>query len=344
MNPENKITHISINGSSYSLLQYLLLQDIDVSKNHTYYFFGDGIASSIRKNFQQCTYFPTKPVAGIKQVRRSLYKIYLRILGWHKYKFIKDAEIYAQDYLYPAILIGKKEYSLLQESPYHLTVNNQEGCTDYIKRENKRKSLSGKIEKFLYGEVLVQDLGCNPQCTTIHLTEENESPSLSGKNVEIHSLAELWKNSSPEKKEFICSIFNIDNTYNSLFKEKDTIFLTQPLVDDGILTTQEYIEMLTRLFAKYDESRLCIKVHPRDSFKYNEFFPKIAIYESRINLELLFLVGLNLKKVISICSTAVNCVPPEIEVDWLGTSFNKNLEARLGNSIVPFRAYNQINI
>lgn len=337
----NQITHICICGSAYALLQYLLLQSKEDSSEHTFFFVGSGVDATISRNLSHCKRFDTLPAKGIKRVKRIFEKIYLRCFGRMLYPFIRKAEIYAQDYLFPVVLIGRNTYRLLNESPYFFTINYSEDSCEYKRCKNHLHSLSGKIESFLYGKPLVFLPGQTSLCKEILLTEPNNSPLLLGKKYRIDSFKTLWDLSDESKKEYILSVFNMSN--DDLISQK-YIFLTQPLVKDGLLTDDEYKELLQKIFCKYDHTQLCIKVHPRDDYDYSRVFPDIQIYTKPVNLELLLMLNQKCDKVISIFSTAVNSIPEDIEVDWFGTSVHPKLVQYSGNTVVPYRKYNKVYI
>ena len=335
------ITHICICGSAYALLQYLLLQSKEDSCLHTLFFAGSGIDPKISRNLSFCKRFNTLPVKGILHVKRIFEKIYLRCFGRLLYPCVKTSEIYAQDYLYPIVIIGRNSYKLLNESPYFFTINYSKDSKEYIRCTQHLQSLYGKIESFLYGKPLVFLPGQTSQCEEILLTESNNSPLLHGKKIKIASLKTLWDLSDDSKKEYILSVFNVSE--KDLISQK-YIFLTQPLVKDGLLTDEEYKELLQKIFCKYDHTQLCIKVHPRDDYDYSRVFPDIQIYTKPVNLELLLMLNQKCDKVISIFSTAVNSIPEDIEVDWFGTSVHPKLVQYSGNTVVPYRKFNQVYI
>lgn len=337
----DKITHVCICCSAYALLQYVLLQDEDVIKNHTYYIVGSGIKPEIIHNLPHYTQYTTTPVTGIKRIGRIYNKLYLRCFGMLRFPFLRTAQIYAQDYLYPIIAIQKRPYYMLQESPFHFTVNYGPDSHDYERFAAHLNSCSGKVEQWMYGRLLLSFPGSTEQCRKILLTEENKSPLLDGKEYEIQSLQVLWDKASDSKKKWISALFGISTAE---LKVEQNVFLTQPLVEDGILTASEYHDLLEKIFARYGRKNICIKIHPRDTYDYVTEFADMNIFSQPINLELLFLLNWKCSRVISICSTAVNYVPDNIEVDWLGADIHPKLLVYFGNTIVPYRKYHKVNI
>ena len=341
MRKDNPITHVCICGSAYALLQYVLLQEEDIIKNHTYYILGSGIKSEIAHRLPYYTQFDTTPVSGVKKLRRVWYKLYLLCFSMFRFPFLRTARVYAQDYLYPIIAIQKRPYYMLQESPFHLMVNYGPDSHDYQRLRVHLNSCFGKLEQWMYGRVLLSFPGSTEQCKKILLTEENKSPLLEGKEYEVRSLQVLWNEATESKKKWIRALYDIAD--GELMTEPN-IFLTQPLVDDGILTAAEYKELLEKIFAHYGKKDVCIKVHPRDTYPYATEFADMNVFSKPINLELLFLLEWKCSRVISICSTAVNYVSENTEVDWLGTEIHPKLLAYFGNAIVPYRKYHKVNL
>ena len=182
------ISHVCICGSAYALLQYVLLQNEDVARNHTYYIVGSGINKEIVCRLPFYSQFDTTPCFGIKKIFRICNKLYLRCFSMLRFPFLRTAQIYAQDYLYPIIAIQERPYYMLQESPYHLTVNYGPDSHDYERMKAHMNSFSGKVERWMYGGVLLSLPGSTEQCQKILLTEENKSPLLEGKEYEIQKL------------------------------------------------------------------------------------------------------------------------------------------------------------
>ena len=337
------ITHVCICGSAYALLQYLLLEEEDVIRNHTYYIVGSGIKSEIASRLPEYTQFETTPCQTLwHKIKRVFVKLNLRYVRNKRFPFMQTAKIYAQDYLYPIIAIGQRPYNMLQESPLHMTVNYGKNSQDLKRVQTHLQSLSGRLEQRLYGKVLLSLPASTVQCQKIYLTEPNDSPLLAGKECEILSLASLWEHSSETKKDFVRGIFHVSR--EEVQVPQGSVFLTQPLVDDGILTASEYKALLDKLFSHYQSTELCIKVHPRDTYDYSTNFPNFRLMNKPINLELLFLIGWKCDCVISICSTAVNAVPEGIEVEWYGAEVHPKLSAYFGDTMLPCRKYRKMEL
>ena len=342
MKTANEFKYVCICGSAYALLQYLLLQEEVIIKAHTYYFVGSGVNKEIARNLPHYTQFDTTPCHGLKKILRIVSKIRLRWFGMMHFPFLRTACIYAQDYMYPIIVIKNRPYIMLQESPHHMTVNYGADSQDLARAEAHLHSFSGRLERALYGDVLLFPPAATQQCQQIELTEKNESPLLEGKIFSINSFVSLWRKAPETKKKYIREIFNLNR--NEEFPKAKNVFLTQPLVDDKILSDAEYKKLLDEIFNKYSRETICIKIHPRDTYNYTNNFPNIQLFRTKTNIELLFLLGWKCERIISICSTAVNSIPETIEVDWFGAKVHPKLESYFGTTIIPYRPYKQMKL
>lgn len=337
----DEISHVCMCVSLFALLQYLLLQDDETAKKHTFYFSGYAVDVEISERLPG-VYFGIKAIGKKKKYfQRVISKVILRITQRWKYPFLDSSKIFAQDHGFLPSLIGKREYSLLSDGPNFLTLNTQRTSAAYISQMKKNKTFVGRLEQLLFGPLSTFNLGNNEQCKEIYLTEENISPVLEGKRVVINSLQELWDSSSEQKKQFILSVFDVHQDDIQLLNSRKIMFLTQPFVDDGVLTEQEYVQLLDLILSNYDENQLILKLHPRDNFNYSQYYPNIVIYKKKVNIQLLNLLGVQPNKVATICSTSINDFPESVDADWYGPHIHPSILNFMGNNVCPFRKCNQ---
>jgi len=338
-----EITNSCMCVSLYALLQYLLLFDEDTIKHHTCYFLGYAVNEKISAKLPGYHFDTKQTINKTFAPSRWLDKFSLRLSRNRRYPFLKNTKIYAQDLGFLSSLIGKQTYSMLADGPNFLTMNMQPDSAEYQRHERKRHSLQGKVEKLLYGNVAVNTLGNNPQCQAFYLTEENTSPVLLNKQAYVNSFQELWQESSDSKKRFILDLFDVNDEDTQMLKDKSIMFLTQPLVQDNMLTEQEYVSLLQSVFSGYDASQIVIKTHPRDRFDYRRYFPEIAVYDKKINIQLLLLSDVHIQRAVTICSSSINAFPNDVEADWFGSQVHPAIQQYYGD-MTPFRPYNQKTI
>lgn len=327
----SEITHVCVAPSLFPLLQYLLLEDETTAKKHTYYFFNDVIPASIRDRLV-CTCYFRHPDSSIWiAIKKRLHKLRIAFFKNIEYPFLKKARIFAFDYIDLCLYIGNRPYEMLSDAPQCFTYNMQEDSEEYIRQLARRHTFTWWVQKIIYGDVYVDYYGNNKWCQLIHLTEENISPILHKKKINIQSLEALWSLASREKKQFILSLFDITDEDIRILSSKPIIFFTQPLREDCRLTDTEYCDLLNRLFSHYVKRDIIIKTHPRDKFDYSKYFPEIPVYSKSVNSQLLQLLGLAPKRVVTFCSSAVEAFPESVECDYYGTDVHPSVQAFFGD-------------
>lgn len=335
------ITHACMTGSIHALLQYLLLFDYDTVTRHTCYFLGYAVSPEVSAHLP-AVIFATKQTGTVFTPSRWLDKIHIRLSRNCKYPFLRKAEIYAFDVGFVPPLIGHRDYALLSDGPLGITQNMQETSAEYIRQIKKKHSLQGKLEELLYGPVAVFGWGNNPQCKAFYMTEENQCAVFGQKPVYIQSLRQMWDSASADTRALVMRVYGVGTEDIELLNSKRFMFLTQPFVRDRIMTESEYIELLHKVFSHYDTSQMLLKLHPRDTFDYRRYFPEVTVYDKKVNMQLLVLLGANVERAITVCSSSVNSFPETVEVDWFGVDWHPKLRAWFGEMIPPYRKYNQM--
>ena len=339
--PLENIENVCIAFSPYALLQYLLLTDMVTATERTFYFLNESFDARLRQKLH-CAYCPTgKNPTTKEKIARRLRKLKMRFLKYKTYPFLRTANLYVQDHQYPQILIGKRSYSLLSDGPNTLTINMQTNSAFFKLQQKRISSFKGKIESLVYGPISVRNWGNNRQCIKFYLTEANNSPVLDGKQTEICSFSEMWQQASKEKREWILSLFDITPDDIKLINSHPVVFLSQPLVNDCGLTEEEYVGLLQRIFANYKESDILIKTHPRDHFNYKKHFPKIEVFSKTVITQLLVLVGANVERVVTICSSSIEAFPETTQADFYTAACHPKLYAFYGDTLKPFRKANR---
>ena len=338
------VTHVCIVGVIYPLLQYLLLQDLETTSRHTVYVFSEGVPSMIRPKLPSIFIQREYPQNIKYKIFRKIIRLRTALFRNYKKSYLRHACFFAQDGIFSSTLVGTHKYELLADAPNYFSVHANAGSSFVKNCSKKANSLWGKIETLIYGSPVVRTFGTNPQCTKVHLTEINHSPLLEGKNVSVNSFKTLWDSSSDEKKNFILKLFEVKREDVLLFEEFPIIFFSQPLVYDKIFNENEYISLLTKIFSQYDLSKILVKIHPRDTFDYKKYFPEVTVFSKPVNMQLLSLLNLPIKKAVTIFSTAVFDLPENIEVDWFGADIHPKIKKFVGNNCVPPRPYNQMSL
>ena len=340
----DEVENVCICVVIYALLLYLLSHKLDTILKHTVYVFDEGVSQNIRSKLPSVFIRSRYPQSFKYKILRKIIRFNTALSRQIKHPYIKKASIYAQDGTYPSILIGNNNYALLTDGPNFFTMHANNGSVYLENSIKKSKSIVGRMEKIIYGAPFISNLGNNSQCTQIYLTEPNASPLLKDKELIIHSLKELWGKAEDEKKEFILYLFDITPDDISLLKTTPIFFFSQPCVVDGILTNTEYVGLLSKIFSKYDLTKLLVKTHPRDTFDYKKYFPEVKVFAKPVNMQLLSLLNLSFEKAVTIFSSAVFDLPENIEVDWFGVDIHPKIKQYMGNNCIPPRPYNQMSL
>lgn len=325
------ITHVCIAPSLFPLLQYLLLVDENVAKNHTYYFFSNVVPLSI-VNQLVCSYYIQQPDSSLLvALKKRIHKLRIAFFKKMDFPFLRTARIFAFDYPVLCAYIGNRPYEMLSDAPQCFTYNMREQSEEYQRQIKRRHTFIWWLQKIVYGDVYVDYYGNNKWCKVIHLTEENQSPILEAKKTCIQSLEELWCTAPETKKLFILSLFNITKYDIQYINSKPIIFFSQPLIEDCKLSEKEYCNILERLFNHYNKSEILVKTHPRDKFNYTKYFPEIAVFSKSVNSQLLHLLGHTPQRVVTFFSSAVEVFPDTVECDFYGTHIHPSVYAIFGD-------------
>lgn len=186
----NDVQNVCMAVVTYSLLQYLLLEDLDVVKNHTIYVLDDAIPASIRSKLPTYTYYSSTKLP-FKKFSRKIVRAVRAITRDLRLPYLKTATIYAQDHDLVSSMIGKHDYYLLSDCPDMLTGYYSDDCVKRQRANAKANSLRGKIEELIYGTPFIHSYGDNAQCKRAYMTEENFGTFVQEKEVIVHTFHKL---------------------------------------------------------------------------------------------------------------------------------------------------------
>lgn len=339
--PFEEINKVCMTPSIHALLQYLLLFDYETVAHHTCYFTGYAVSEQIASRLPG-VWYPIHQTGTRPTLGRMFKKTALRLSTPFRYPFLGKAEIFAFDVGFVPPLIGRHSYSLLSDGPLGISQNMQLSSAEYQRQMHHKHTLQGRAEKFLFGPVAVSGWGNNPQCKSFYLTEPNTAVVFQDKPIYIDSLSQLWNKASQESRDFVRYVFDVNGDDIDILNSKRYMFLSQPLVKDGILSEAEYLQVLESIFSHYDQSQLLIKLHPRDDFDYKRHFPLVTVYGKKVNMQLLVILGANVERAATICSSSINSFPESVEADWYGVDIHPKLRKWFGEMALPYRSFNQM--
>lgn len=307
-----EIKNVCIVNNLYCLLIYLLLKD-EKELDETFFFWGNSISNDITNKFIN----GVRLLSPKSFIGKLLFVLKTRYITRSKYSFLKTAKIYGQDNMLitPPLLANRK-----------MTVI-EDGLANYTIISPKRKF--GWIKGFLISPLMAQGtLGYSTSVEKIYLTGIGIIPIQIKNKVELINLRDMWSLSSARKRSQILSTFNIDIKTINDFKSVDTILLTQPISEDKIVTEKDKIDIYKKIIGNQS---VAIKPHPRESTDYKKYFPHVKILKNGIPLELLILVGVNFKKVLTIFSTSALSIPGNPEICFTGTKIHPALIKAFGD-------------
>lgn len=308
----NKYSKVCIVNSLYSLLIYLLIINEEEYKR-TFFFLVSPIPKHIAKHFDHYEYF-TKPRTAIGKI---LFLIKMRLVKSFKYPFVADAQIYGKDNLQLAsILLGKdKRMTVLEDGLLNYTLRK------YRTKANLKKMIGGP----LMGE---EAFGYSKYVDKILLTGLAPIPKLIEEKVEVVDLHAHWHESTESYKRHILDLYNCTKQFEESCRKCDSILLTQPLSEDGVITEEEKLEIYRNMVG---DRLVIIKPHPREITHYQSHFPQCQVVESAVPIELLSLLGFEPRHVYTVFSTAALSFSKSSEIHFAGTCVHPSIVRRYGD-------------
>lgn len=313
------IKKILLVESQRELLLFLLIVDIDFSNNVFVFFedFDEKIIEQLKKqSIILPKYIPIKSkIKNLIKKRRYLYKI--RSL---KRKLKLTGKIYGYNHGLMGEIFNKEEIVLLEDGTYNMKKPNKR---EYIKYLLKKILFNNRIP-FLVNEENVKE---------IYLTDifnYNLEDINSRIKFNIINVQEKWILKTQDEKLKINRIFGIEKNIETLLC-MDTILFTQPLSEDGYIEEEEKIQIYKKILKKYNNEKLIIKVHPREKTNYSNYFSDCIVLKEKCPIELLVLNGLNIKKAITLFSTAVFSFEKKVRIDFYGTEVHPKLLTKFGS-------------
>ena len=306
--------------SQRELLLFLLLNK---KYEDLYFIFFDNFDKEIIKNFSKNSkviqYFYPKKNGILKIIEKIFY-----LKEKRKAKEDLKGEFYGYDHSLMGAIYNEEKLILLED-----------GMLDYKILNGKKKiKLNFKefIKKIVYNQRTPNDYN-SFKITKIYLSDffQYNLPKNLLKKTQIINFKKLWFEKSIEEKKYILQVFNITELSFRIINNKETILFTQPLSEDKCISEEEKISIYREILKKYKEKEVVIKPHPREKTNYKEHFPKYCILEEKVPIELLILNGLEIKKAVTLFSTAVFGLGKDTEIDFYGTEVHPNILRRFGS-------------
>lgn len=308
---------VCICDTTYSLALYLFVMSLEDISN-TEFWLGGTIDARIKEKLPCVFNIPQNWNWRTSLTYRIKFSL-SRIVSHPKYVFAQDHISYAD------ALIAQSQYILLEDSPGgYSQLDNVSFLTPH--QPNKGRTLKQRIKYSLaHTSVYGNTFGTNKQCICRLVTEPKDIDCryIKGKEYNLLSLMDLWKNSNEEKKNFILDVFSISQESVDESSKTDLLILTQPFVEDCALTKMEMVEMYQPYIEQYDN--VMLKIHPRDHFDYLKYFPHVRILDNKAPMQLLSAIGMTFPVALTVCSTALSAMPCTTKRIYLGTKVNPKI-------------------
>lgn len=325
-------------GTIYVLLLYLCYSSVEEIKS-TFFIFAYGISKDITNRFKgRCAIFDESRIKN----KIVLFLLRKYRTAWLVYKFFillkipqikKKDTFFAQDHLTLSKYLCSRDYILFEDSPGLFSNIDSSG---YRKRQISILPIKqSKKNRFLYGHNDGMEYALSSHCRKIILTKEDNSEYIANIPKEYIDIHQCWNSFSEEKKSLILYIYDFTNSDLNNLKNRDIVIFTQPLNVD-FLTDEEHYKVYSKIISKYPPDRTLIKTHPRDTFDYRKQFPNYTFFSKPIPSQLLEMIGIKFKKIVTVNSSSVcNCDYP-VDIDWYGE--NDIIIRKMGEFLPPINA------
>lgn len=298
--------------TAYSIFLYLLKFGYN---SNDILIFSEGVPEKLRKNINHI-YFPSIKLIHSKDslltwFYKNLFNAIKQVFGILKLRILlffktrnKDVDVYGHGHLTFSYPLYEYENSYLIE----------DGIGNYLelKQPTKINPILNKLANFFGIHVfnLREGFGTHPNIKKIYLTKEDFPLEIENK-VEVLDMDELWDLKSDDEKRKILQIFNLDDI--SKYGDNLILFLTEPFSERDLLPFEEEICIYKEIIDKYPN--IIIKTHPREEKNYSELFPDVNVIDVPFPVELLKYVGINIEKIVTVCSTAALNFKDDAEIE-----------------------------
>lgn len=318
-------------NSMYTLLQFLLLKNKE-EREKTFYFFGRAIPERVAQCFENSWHLNTK-----FKNKKGLTK-YIEIYSLYRdlEKFIIKEKLDTKP-MYMADNMSYSQFFLNHIEECYLL---EDGCINYNKEilakiitEKEKNNFKILRDKFLKrSKNYYKPFGLSDKIKRIYLTGIAEIPKVIKNKVEVVNIKENWKNLLQEEKNEILKIFNINSIILEKLQKKEerVLLITQTFSEDDYISEKEKIEMYKEIINMYPNQKVVIKPHPREVTDYKKIFPNLDVVEGKFPLEVLMLLGVEFKEVVTVYSTAALNFKGVTNVNYLGTENYPKIKARFG--------------
>lgn len=275
----------------------------------------NGVPKQVRNNLNHI-YFPDIKLlhdrsSPIKWLYKNIINVIKQVYGVLKLRIIlffktrgKDVEVYGQGHLTFSYPLYEFENSYIIE----------DGLGNYLdlKQPTKINPILNKIANFfgIYVFNLKEGFGTHKNIKKVYLTKNNVPFEIKDK-AEVMDMDSLWDLKSDDEKNKILKLFNLENS--NQWENHLVLLLTEPFSEHDLLPFDEEISIYREFIDKYPN--IIIKTHPREKKDYLKLFPDVEVIDVPFPVELLKYIGVNIDKIVTICSTAALNLSKDCEIE-----------------------------
>lgn len=319
MTKSKNYTRVCIPGSTYVLTFYLLMSSKEEIEN-TCFFFTYTIPEQLRKKFSNAIFIDLKDVWHKNKYLLSVYTLFKRKIQW---PFLTTAEVYGLDFYWD--LLRGLHMNYIEDCPNVLDIWETSRLYESYQKSKKELAIKRKIKQWLFGEYYQRPVGTSSAVKAIYTSTPYNKPYHRGKSNFVINLKQAWENSNEEKKKFILNVFDLTENDLKVLKSKKAILLTQPYVEDRKMTEEQLINIYSNIIEKYGPQNILIKPHPRDKHKYNQIFPNTELFDKKVPMQLLALLGANYEHIVTINSSSALSFGIDAPIEWWAEKLDANI-------------------
>lgn len=305
----------------YPLFLFMLMES-ERDEKEIFFFLGKAIPKEVATRIKNSKYL-NKNFEN-KNKLKKYYDIYSAYRGLEQFiikENLKDKEIYLQDNMeYSQFFLNHIENCFSLEDG---VVNyNEKALNEIINKKEKNRFFKNFRDKFLKkSKIRYKTLGLSEKIQKIYLTGLMEIPEVIKNKVELVNIKEKWEKLPLEKKKKILNIFGFDNNNLKILNEEENkiLLITQTFSEDKFISEEEKIKMYEEIINMYPGQKIVIKPHPRERTNYSKIFPNVEIIRSNFPLEVLMVLNIKFKEVVTVYSTAALNFKGITNVNFLGT-------------------------
>ena len=321
------LTRTCIVDTPYALGLYLLKTDFGDFRR-TRYYVDRSMPEEVAARLPNARRMLVRGTGASDRLKANLLRLWCFA---ERFLNVRRTQIFAQDHISCASrLIGSSPYTLIEDGP---GIYSRAGTLAEHRPREAHGRLRRAWSRLLHGSVFGHTCGRNPQCENRWVTQERDlrSEALAGRRAELVDIRKLWEGASEGKRREILRIFCGDRDPRAEPGAGcETLFLTQPMTEDCGLSEEEVCAVYAPFVERYRAGGVAVKAHPRDGFPFERRFPGVKRVDTLLPMQLLCLSGMRFRRVVTVCSSAVDSLPEGIEVVRIGTSANPKLVAAWG--------------